>query len=193
MQQKSHRPHIETQRLILTVPTSDDAHRMLQYVTDNREHLAAWEPLRPNEYFTKEFWIDRLSSAVEEFNSRRSLLLVLLDRTSPQGPLVGQAHFSNITYGAFQAAHLGYSLDHRATGKGFMTEALTSAIRYVFDELNLHRVMANYMPRNERSAKLLERLGFSVEGYARDYLRLAGTWQDHTLTSLVNDSWKPDE
>jgi ribosomal-protein-alanine N-acetyltransferase len=46
--------------------------------------------------------------------------------------------------------------------------------------------MANYMPANERSGKLLKRLGFTVEGYARDYLFIAGAWQDHVLTSLAN-------
>ena len=191
MRQEHHHPHIETERLILTIPTPADASRMLQYVTDNREHLAPWEPLRTDEYFTREFWFDRLSSAVEDNDTRRSLLLVLLDRADPSGPFLVQLHFSNLTYGAFQAVHLGYSLDHRATGKGLMTEALTAAIKYVFEELNLHRVMANYMPENEKSAKLLHRLGFAVEGHARDYLRLAGEWQDHTLTALINESWKP--
>lgn len=191
MRQEQHHPQIETKRLILTIPTPDDASRMLEYVTDNREQLAPWEPLRPDEYFTREFWVDRLSSAVEEYDSRRSLWLVLLDRAHPLGPFIGQVNFSNITYGAFQAAHLGYSLDQRATGKGLMTEALTAAIKYVFEELNLHRVMANYMPGNEKSAKLLLRLGFKVEGHARDYLRLAGDWRDHTLTALVNESWRP--
>jgi [ribosomal protein S5]-alanine N-acetyltransferase len=193
MQHKPHIPYIETDRLMLTVPTSDDARRMLHYVTMNREHLAAWEPLKPDEYFTEQFWVDRLSFEVEEFNAGRSLVLVLLDRTNPEGPFIGRVHFSNITYGVFQAAHLGYSLDDRSTGKGLMREALTAAIKYVFEELNLHRVMANHVPENIKSAKLLERLGFTVEGYARDYIRIAGDWKDHVLTSLVNDSWKPDE
>lgn len=192
MQQEHHHPHIETERLILAVPNPDDASRMLRYVTDNREHLARWEPLKTDEYFTREFWFDRLSSEVEETGSRRSLVLMLLHRTDPSGPFIGRVHFSNITYGVFQAAHLGYSLDHRATGKGLMTEALTAAIKYVFEEMNLHRVMANYMPANERSGKVLKRLGFSVEGHARDYLRMAGEWQDHTLTALINESWRPD-
>ena len=45
----------------------------------------------------------------------------------------------------------------------------------MFREQNLHRIQANYVPRNERSGGLLRRLGFVVEGYARDYLLLNGT------------------
>jgi ribosomal-protein-alanine N-acetyltransferase len=46
--------------------------------------------------------------------------------------------------------------------------------------------MANYMPRNERSAKLLASLGFEREGYAKRYLQIAGQWEDHVLTALVD-------
>jgi ribosomal-protein-alanine N-acetyltransferase len=70
-----------------------------------------------------------------------------------------------------------------------MSEALTALIAYAFNDLRLHRIMANYMPSNERSARVLQRLGFQVEGYARDYLFLAGRWQDHIMTSLTNPSW----
>jgi ribosomal-protein-alanine N-acetyltransferase len=55
--------------------------------------------------------------------------------------------------------------------------------------LNLHRVMANYLPENERSARLLARLGFCIEGQANAYLQIAGAWRDHILTSLVNAQW----
>jgi [ribosomal protein S5]-alanine N-acetyltransferase len=67
-----------------------------------------------------------------------------------------------------------------------MFEALTVVIAYAFNDMGLHRIMANYIPTNERSGRLLRRLGFVVEGYARDYLFLAGNWQDHILTSLIN-------
>ena len=71
-----------------------------------------------------------------------------------------------------------------------MTEALSLAIHYAFTELNLHRIMANYSPTNERSGRLLRRLGFVVEGYAQNYLLVHGTWQDHVLTSLTNEQWQ---
>jgi ribosomal-protein-alanine N-acetyltransferase len=42
------------------------------------------------------------------------------------------------------------------------------------------------MPANTRSARLLEKLGFEKEGFARRYLYINGRWEDHVLTSLIN-------
>ena len=66
-----------------------------------------------------------------------------------------------------------------------MGEALGALIEYAFTELELHRLMANYRPENERSAAVLARLGFEREGFARDYLYIDGAWRDHVLTALV--------
>lgn len=81
---------------------------------------------------------------------------------------------------------MGYSLAEQAQGKGIMTEACRAGIDYIFQQVGLHRIMANYMPGNARSAAVLERLGFTIEGTAKSYLYLAGAWQDHVLTSLTN-------
>ena len=71
-----------------------------------------------------------------------------------------------------------------------MTEGLKAATQYLFQELNFHRVMANYMPHNRRSCNVLKRLGFVIEGYARDYLLINGQWEDHIMTSLTNPNWQ---
>ena len=67
-----------------------------------------------------------------------------------------------------------------------MFEILQAAIDHVFSEYNLHRIMANYIPSNIRSEKLLDKLGFQKEGLAKSYLKIAGSWQDHVLTSKIN-------
>lgn len=67
-----------------------------------------------------------------------------------------------------------------------MHEALQRTISYVFEELRLHRIHANYIPNNVRSGRLLARLGFAIEGYAKDYLFINDAWRDHVLTSLTN-------
>ena len=75
----------------------------------------------------------------------------------------------------------------RRQGQGLMQEVLETALPWAFHKLDMHRVMANYMPRNERSGRLLERLGFEREGYAKRYLQIAGVWEDHVLTSRVRE------
>src|SRR5436309_3552164 len=73
--------------------------------------------------------------------------------------LIGRANLNEIVRGVFQAAYLGYSLAEHAQGHGYMTEALRAVIDFAFGELNLHRLMANYIPENLRSAAVLKRLG----------------------------------
>ena len=66
-----------------------------------------------------------------------------------------------------------------------MSEIVQASIKYMQNEFKLHRIMANYLPYNHRSAKLLKRLGFEKEGYAKDYLKINGQWQDHVLNALI--------
>ena len=176
----------ETSRLRLVLPDKADARHMVRYYDVNREHFAPWESLRSAEFYTEAFWTSEIAKMKNDFLGDRALTVVLLDKLNTDGPIIGQVSLRNIIRGAFQACHLGYSLDHEAVGKGLMFEALTTVIAYAFNDMGLHRIMANYIPTNERSGRLLRRLGFVVEGYARDYLFLAGKWQDHILTSLIN-------
>jgi ribosomal-protein-alanine N-acetyltransferase len=180
-------PALKTERLLLTLPPPETSARLLAYAIENHNHLAPWSPTRPDDYYTDQHWRDRLQLARDEFTRGESLRLVLFWRDRPLEDVVGECNFTAIVRGPFQACYLGYNLDHRAEGRGLMSEALRAAIDYVFSELKLHRIMANYMPANERSGRLLRRLGFTVEGYARDYLLIAGEWRDHILTSLTND------
>ena len=71
-----------------------------------------------------------------------------------------------------------------------MHEALRATNRYMFDELKLHRIAANYRPENIRSGKLLAKLGFRIEGFAKDYLYIDGAWRDHVLTSATNAGFR---
>jgi len=174
---------IETPRLTLTLPGPSAAPEVLDYYERNRRHLAPWEPQRAEGFYEVAYWRKRLAADREEFRKGRSMRLFLMSKEDAR--VVGNAHFTEIVRGPFLACHLGYGLDSRLEGQGFMSEALRAAIGYAFDELGLHRIMASYRPTNERSGSLLRRLGFVVEGYARDYLLIDGRWRDHVLTSLL--------
>ena len=175
---------IETGRLLLVTPGPDHAAALRDYMARNREHFAPYLPPLPEGLHTLEFWHERLAAWREERQSDQSLRFLLLERG--ERGLVGDCAFTNIVRGPFQACHLGYKLDRQYVGRGLMREGLDAAIDHSFHSLRLHRIMANYQPTNERSGRLLRRLGFTIEGYARDYLFLNGGWRDHILTSLVN-------
>jgi len=98
----------------------------------------------------------------------------------------------DIRRGAIQAAILGYSVDRAHEGHGYVTEAVRAVIAYAFGALALHRIETSYHPTNQRSGRVLQRLGFSVEGYARDYLYIDGAWRDAILVGLTNPAWRPD-
>ncbi|WP_430388549.1 ribosomal protein S5-alanine N-acetyltransferase [Dyella sp. 20L07] len=174
-----------TSRALVRLADASDAKRLLRYRVDNRDHLAPWEPRREASYFTLDHCIQTLAESREAVRLDRAYPFYAFDLAGNN--IVASFTFANVVRGAFQACHLGYSVAAKWQGQGLMKEVLDTALSWAFHELDLHRVMANYMPRNERSGRLLQRLGFEQEGYAKRYLQIAGVWEDHVLTSRIRD------
>lgn len=174
---------ITTPRAVMRLAEVADAQRLLRYREQNREHLAPWEPLRDEDYYTLDHCVQTLAESREATRLDRAYPFYALDLSGRE--ILATFTFANVVRGAFQACHLGYSIALPRQGQGLMREVLEAALPWAFRELDMHRVMANYMPRNERSGRLLERLGFEREGYAKRYLQIAGTWEDHVLTSRI--------
>ncbi len=179
-------PEFATPRLRMLMLPPEQAGRQRRYFLDNKPHLAPWEPQRPPGFYTEEFWQWRLEQNLEEYHADRSMRLELIELANPDGPLVGQVSFTNFVRGSMQGCTLGYSVAASHQGRGLMFEALTAAIAHVFGSMAFHRVEANYIPENVRSARVLERLGFEQEGHARNYLFINGAWRDHVRTALTN-------
>jgi ribosomal-protein-alanine N-acetyltransferase len=183
-------PELVTERLVVRLARPGMQAAMARFLTENFEgHLDRWSPPATPAYFTEAFWRERLAIAVEEYHAGRSARFVLQERAShaqPGAPILGSCNYTNVVRGPFLACNLGYQMARSHQGMGLMAEALRASNAFVFGELKLHRIMANYRPENERSGRLLERLGFAREGLARDYLFIDGQWRDHVLTALVN-------
>ncbi len=177
-------PMIETERTVLTIPAPAQDGLLLDYVTENQDHLAPWESERDDRYFTLEACRVKLEISGDEFEAGVSAHFSALDRNT--GAMVGSCNFSNIAEGVFRACTLGYSIAEVHQGTGLMREILEAGIDYMFRVRDLHRIMANHIPHNHRSEGLLRRLGFEREGYVRAYLNINGRWQDHVLNSLIN-------
>lgn len=176
-------PQLRTDRLVLRMGEECDIPAILHYVLANQARLAPLEPERPLDFYTPGYWQDYLARARTEFSQETALRLLIQPCQSEE--VIGLINFSQIFRGPFQACYLGYSLDARWEGQGVMFEALQCALDFVFAQLGLHRVMANYVIENKRSGRLLERLGFRIEGQAPQYLLIGGEWRDHVLTALT--------
>ena len=174
---------MRTPRLLIRLLDVEEAELLLRYRLDNRDHLRPWEPLRNTTHYTLEGCRQTIEAGLEASRSDRGFPFVML--TPDASEVVGTFTFANVVRGVFQACHLGYGISRRHEGQGLMFEALDAAVRYAFGPLDFHRVMANYMPRNDRSGRLLERLGFEKEGYAKRYLKIDGLWEDHVLTAKI--------
>lgn len=158
------------------------AQRLFEYLSANRERFAQMAPKHASP-LSVEFAEQSIEAVLREHEQGIGTRFFVFEQAGDA--IIGDLSLTNIVRGVFLACHLGYRIDAAFEGKGLMREAVACALQYAFNELGLHRVMANYMPTNARSGALLRRLGFSVEGYARDYLFLNGVWQDHVLTSLL--------
>ena len=180
---------LNTPRLILRLPNENDSVQLQAFDERNISHISPWRSGTGEQEKGRKA---QLIKWEQEFKEGKSIRFVIVLRDNPEGEIIGFCNFSQIFRGPFQACYLGYHIDAGFEGKGFMSEAVAKAIEYMFEQQKLHRIMANYMPSNERSARLLQRLGFVVEGYAKKYLLINGNWEDHILTSLTNKNWLPE-
>lgn len=166
--------------MITRLLQTQDAERMAHYYQSNRAHFKAWEPTRPSGFHSRRAWEAR----IQELTSQQSAAYFVTLQPE-NGNIIAHCTLSQISYGAFQACYMGFGVSACADGKGVMHNTCKEVIHYAFDALKLNRIMANYMPHNNRSAKLLHRLGFQKEGLAKNYLQIAGRWEHHVLTALI--------
>lgn len=183
-------PKLETPRTFMHLACLSDIPAIIHYCVTNQAHLKPFEPTKNDDFYTEGYWRSEVQKRLDAFYADQSCKLLLIEKEIST-EVIGIINFANFVRGAFQACTLGYSVAANKEGNSYMSEALEVAIRYVFNDLKMHRIMAAYIPTNQRSSLLLKRLGFVVEGYGRDYIQIDGRWQDHILTSLINSNWQP--
>jgi ribosomal-protein-alanine N-acetyltransferase len=150
----------------------------------SRAFLTPWEPVWPIDDLTRTSFRFRVRRHAEEM-ARDEAYSFLLFREE-DNVMLGGLSFGYVRRGVSQSASLGYWMGAPYAGKGYMTRAADAACRYMFERQGLHRIEAACLPTNEPSRRLLERVGFRQEGYARSYLNINGEWRDHLLFALLD-------
>lgn len=165
----------------IRVLRASDAELMCAAYLRNREHLAPWEPLRAEEFFTVDGQMVSVQSKLALFIAGSDVPWVLTDGEA----IVGLMTLSGIVRGPFLSAHLGYWVDRDYNGRGIGSAAVAFAIDAAREELGLHRLQAATLLHNAASQTILKRSGFTEIGVAPAYLNIAGGWKDHLLFQRI--------
>jgi ribosomal-protein-alanine N-acetyltransferase len=106
------------------------------------------------------------------------------------GDFAGEINLTAVQRGPFQSAYVGYWIDEKHAGNGYMPEAVIVLAQFAFDELSLHRMQISIIPRNRASRRVVEKLGIREEGIAVRYLEINGMWEDHVRYGLTIEEWE---
>ena len=171
--------------VLLRTPTIGDYAQWARLRDESRAFLAPWEPIWPADDLTRLAFRRRLRRYQREVKNGTGYPYFVFSPDSET--LLGGLTLAQIQRGVTQSAVLGYWMGARYAGRGLMTAAARAVVGVAFDQFHLNRVEAACLPRNAASIRLLEKVGFTREGYARKYLCIDGRWQDHVLYGLVRD------
>ncbi len=177
-------PTLETKRLLLRQPSIDDYEGWSTLRHQSRAFLEPWEPAWAQDELTRGSYRRRIKRYLDEIERDESYPYFLFLKES--GAIAGGITIGNIRRGVSQTGSIGYWMGEPFAGKGLMREALDAVCTVGFGALQLNRLEAACVPGNDRSRLLLLHAGFSQEGYARSYLKIAGEWRDHLLFARVS-------
>jgi len=179
----------ETDRLILAVLDEAYAARILAYYIRNKDFLEPWENVKTKGFYTIENQMRTLKLDYKSYIKGEQLRYwIFLNSDKNLALPIGSVCLSNIIRGAFKSCFLGYKLDFQYEGKGYMTEAVGKIAEVAFEDIKLHRIEANIMPKNLKSIKVALNNGFIEEGRSKQYLKINGVWEDHIHMVKINDS-----
>jgi ribosomal-protein-alanine N-acetyltransferase len=176
-------------RVSLRPPAIGDYVQWSALRSESRAFLSPWEPTWPPDDLTRAAYRRRLRRYAREV--REDMARPFFVFRAHDGALLGSCILSGIRRGVAQAGTLGYWIGERYARQGYMSQAVRGLIGHAFDELGLHRLEAACLPSNEPSRRLLSRIGFAEEGYARAYLKINGRWEDHLLFAMIATDRRP--
>jgi ribosomal-protein-alanine N-acetyltransferase len=155
----------------------------------NGEWLTRWEPQRnvnaPDPTRDRDSFAMRCSARARE----RQLGAGYGFGIFVDGSFAGEINLSSVQRGAFQSAYVGYWIDQRRAGHGYVPEALVLVARFAFEDLGLHRIQVAIIPRNRSSHRVVEKLALRNEGVAERYLEINGVWEDHVRYAITAEEW----
>ncbi|WP_276261440.1 GNAT family N-acetyltransferase [Haloglomus litoreum] len=171
----------ESGDLTLRTIEESDVPQLTEWANDPELRRATGEQATPSsESFERSYWLGRGDDP-----DCASLLVCSGDEA------VGLVELDGID-GTNGVAELGVLLDREVRGSGLADRGMSLLLTHAFEELRLHRITGEVYADNDRSRRLLERLGFTHEGTRREDAFSGGSYRDTAVYGLLATEWSTD-
>ena len=174
---------IETHRLQLAPPRRSDFDGWAAIRRESRAEIEPLEPLWAYDALSINDWMRRLLAWHTGWKAGNAH--VFLAHSKADGRVVAGVSLTHVRGWPTETGTIGYWMGTPYAGQGLMTEAVGAVAQWAFDALDLKRLEASTVPDNTPSRRVLEKVGFVEEGFARSYLEIGGRRRDHVLYGLV--------
>lgn len=155
---------IYTERLFIRKPMPGDGKAVNAAMQNSMNELRAWVAWAHKEQSEQDVEAN-LREAHAKFLTREDLRLHLFHRET--GEFIGCSGLHRINWDV-PKFEIGYWIDTRYSGNGYITEAVEAITKFAFSELKAKRVEIRCDPKNVRSRSIPERLGFTLEGIIKN-------------------------
>ena len=175
-------PQLRGKRVRLRGPTPDDADDLFALFSDP-EVMRYWSRAPMRERGEAEGLIGDM---IEAFSKRVLINWVIVGHHDRVIGTTTLFHFDP----RHRRAEVGYALRSDHWGRGIASEAVSLAIDWALQALDLHRIEADIDPRNDASRRVLERLGFCSEGVLRERFFVGDDATDSELFGVLATEWR---
>lgn len=160
-------PVLETPRLVLGSFKTDDLENIFRCLSDALTVEFVTDPAEEPEF---------LDGVLDEYmhGHERGVSLNWAIREKATGNYAGSVSLQEFSFHDL-LAETAFDLNRSFVSRGYMSEAIGAVLTYAFSLMNLHRVEARVVEGNARSQRLLERMGFTLEGNLRESFILQGS------------------
>jgi [ribosomal protein S5]-alanine N-acetyltransferase len=179
-------PTLRTPRLALRPFTARDAADVRRLAGDRAVADTTLNIPHPYEIELAEAWIATHTGG-EQAGTSRVFAITLADT----GELVGAIGLTIDR--RFDRAELGYWIGPGFWNRGYCTEAARAVVAHGFAALGLHRIHATHLTRNPASGRVMQKVGMTHEGRARDHVRKWDRFEDIERYGILAGEWAPDD
>lgn len=169
--------YIQGENIDIRILSSENAEELLDYYIRNKRFLSKYEPHRDESFYTLDVQKQSLIENYREFIKGQGAHFGIYKDSF----MIGRIRINNVIQGVFKSAFIGYSIDERYQGNGYMREAVNLVLNYAYKEFGLHRIEATTLVDNTKSQRVLEACGFTELGICKNYLLINGKWRDHKI------------